>query len=100
MQKRLAVLLLILICGLALTPPASAHPADINFHNYEITLYPDHLEIVWGILPGPLATEVLWGQVDTNLDTQVSSQEAITWAEDQLRSLIVQQNSQRLDLHD
>ena len=98
MQKRLAVLLLILICGLALTPPASAHPADINFHNYEITLYPDHLEIVWGILPGPLATEVLWGQVDTNLDTEVTSQEAITWAEDQLRSIIVQQNSQRLDL--
>ncbi|MBN2044771.1 MAG: hypothetical protein JW757_07115 [Anaerolineales bacterium] len=98
MSKRLATLLFALICGLALTPSARAHPADINFHNYEITLYLDHIEIVWGILPGPLATEFLWGQVDTNLDTEVSSHEAITWAEDQLELLTTQQNFQRMEL--
>ena len=98
MAKKLTVLLFILISTLILIPTASAHPADINFHNYEVTLYEDHIEIVWGILPGPLATEMLWAQVDTNLDTEVSSQEAITWAEYQLKSITLQQNFQQLDI--
>ena len=91
-------ILTILLCGVIFVPAASAHPADINFHNYEITLTPDRIEVVWGILPGPLATEVLWNVVDTNLDSEVNADEATTWVEIQLRELQVEIDNQTLSL--
>lgn len=86
-HKRLLTVLLLVLLAFTFTSRASAHPADVITHNYILTLNEEGLEISWGILPAPLVTEIIWGQVDTDGDSLVSSGEAVSWAEEQANSL-------------
>jgi ABC-type nickel/cobalt efflux system permease component RcnA/Tol biopolymer transport system component len=84
--KRLTFLTVALL-GLIFTSSVRAHPADIIFHNYEIAFSADGVEVVWGILPGPLVTEVIWNAADGNGDGQISPNEARRWTIDQVREV-------------
>lgn len=95
--KRLTLLTVALL-GLIFVSSASAHPADVNFHNYEINLSADRIEVVWGILPGPLVTEVIWNAADGNGDGQVNQSEARRWTAIQLEGISVFSSGQQLNL--
>ena len=96
--KYLGALILILLW--LLTPqPISAHPADEFFHNHTIKIYPNQVEIIWELTPGPLLAEMVWFEADLNRDGDVSKQEAADWGAYMIGFFNVEINQTGLDLH-
>ena len=90
----------ILILLWLLTPQhISAHPADEFFHNHTIKLYPDQVEIIWELTPGPLLAEAIWYEADLNRDDHVSFQEATDWGDYVINFFQITINQDELDLN-
>ena len=58
---------------------AQAHPADIYAHTININITRSGLQIEWIVKPGPLLTNFLWNEMDTNQDGTLSEGESQTW---------------------
>lgn len=59
---------------------AQAHPADIYAHTINVTISQTGLKIEWVIKPGPLLTNFLWNEMDSDQDGSLSHAEVETWA--------------------
>ena len=58
---------------------AQAHPADIYAHTINITINQSGLQIEWLVKPGPLLTNFLWNEMDSDQDGTLSESEVATW---------------------
>ncbi|MCP4140631.1 MAG: hypothetical protein GY755_10140 [Chloroflexi bacterium] len=58
---------------------AQAHPADMYFHSFRVSLDADAVQVFWELVPGPMVTHVVWHDADTNGDDEISAAEAEVW---------------------
>ncbi len=58
---------------------AAAHPADMYFQTFDLTLTAQGLSIGWIIRPGPLLARYLWDNSDTNQNGDIEPAEAEAW---------------------
>lgn len=80
MIKKLLILsTLIGIIMFAGAPKAKAHPADLYAHTINITITQTGLQVQWEVKPGPLLTNFLWHEMDSDEDGTLSPTEVETW---------------------
>lgn len=77
--KKLFSILFFIILTFATFTKALAHPADIYAHTINVTIAQAGLQIEWVVKPGPLLTNFLWNEMDSNGDGTLSQAEAATW---------------------
>ena len=58
---------------------AQAHPADIYAHTINAAISQSGLQVEWIVKPGPLLTNFLWNEMDSNQDGSLSENEVATW---------------------
>ena len=58
---------------------AQAHPADIYAHTVNAAISQSGLQVEWIVKPGPLLTNFLWNEMDSNQDGSLSENEVATW---------------------
>jgi ABC-type nickel/cobalt efflux system permease component RcnA len=87
MKKRSLLFSLILL--LIVVRVAWAHPADMYFHTYLVSLSQDSIQITWEIVPGPMLAQMIWHSADQDQDDAVSDQEARVWAQTVIPSFSV-----------
>jgi ABC-type nickel/cobalt efflux system permease component RcnA/Tol biopolymer transport system component len=75
------ILLFSLALALIVVRVAQAHPADMYFHTYSVSLSPDGIQITWEIVPGPMLAQTIWHSADQNQDQVVSNEEAWAWTQ-------------------
>ena len=73
-----SILILIILISASFTK-ALAHPADIYAHTVNVFITQSGLKIEWIVKPGPLLTNFLWNEMDTNQDGTLSEEESQTW---------------------
>lgn len=78
-KKPLIISILIGIVMFAGAPKAKAHPADLYAHTINIGMSQVGLQIQWEIKPGPLLTNFLWHEMDSDEDGTLSPTEIETW---------------------
>lgn len=78
-QKKFFIPLLVFILTTTTFTKAKAHPADIYAHTINVTISQAGLKIEWVMKPGPLLTNYLWNEMDSNQDGALSQVEAETW---------------------
>ncbi|MBE0683200.1 MAG: hypothetical protein IH589_14930 [Anaerolineales bacterium] len=78
-QKKFFIPLLVFILTTTTFTKAKAHPADIYAHTINVTISQAGLNIEWVMKPGPLLTNYLWNEMDSNQDGALSQVEAETW---------------------
>ena len=78
-QKNFFIPLLVFILTTTTFTKAKAHPADIYAHTINVTISQAGLNIEWVMKPGPLLTNYLWNEIDSNQDGALSQVEAETW---------------------
>ncbi|MBL8103573.1 MAG: hypothetical protein JNM02_13650, partial [Anaerolineales bacterium] len=72
-------ILIVLILISATSIRAEAHPADIYAHTINVAITKLGLQIEWIVKPGPLLTNFLWNQMDSDQDGTLSEDEAHAW---------------------
>lgn len=77
--KKLFSILFFTILTFATFTKALAHPADIYAHTINVTIAQAGLQIEWVVKPGPLLTNFLWNEMDSDGDGTLSQAEAATW---------------------
>lgn len=73
------ILLLFLLVALFLPQVASAHPADMYFHTFQVEIAPAEVTVNWELVPGAMITHVVWHDADTSGDEKISEAEAKAW---------------------
>ncbi|MFZ5881111.1 MAG: hypothetical protein ACOY0R_17215 [Chloroflexota bacterium] len=83
-MKRFVRLVLLLIALWMATQPgtrAAAHPADMYFQTFDLTLTAEGVSLGWVIRPGPLLARYLWDRTDANQNGSIETDEASAWGE-------------------
>src|SRR5689334_7842988 len=98
MFKRIKLSLLILSFLFAGTTPALAHPADVYTHVIHVDLSQEAISLKWEIKPGPMLIPFLWSEADTDLDGNVTREEADLWAGPRIAKFSAALNDMPLNL--
>lgn len=77
--KLFSSILLLVILASATFTKARAHPADLYAHTLHVTISNTGLQIEWVVKPGPLLTNFLWYEMDSDQDGTLSPFETETW---------------------
>ncbi|MBI9043202.1 MAG: hypothetical protein JEZ06_01880 [Anaerolineaceae bacterium] len=95
-MKKLFILFIVLLLFMGTAQSVQAHPADMIFHNIEITIQDQRLNIDWELIPGPILVSAFWNNADINRDETISKEEANAWASTQISNLEIKFNDQSL----
>ncbi len=79
--KRLALLLIALWLAVQPVTRAAAHPADMYFQTFDLTLTAEGIAIGWVIRPGPLLARYIWDNSDANQNGSIEADEAEAWGQ-------------------
>ena len=78
-QKLFFSITILVILAAATFTRAQAHPADIYAHTINAAITQSGLQIEWIVKPGPLLTNFLWNEMDSDQDGILSESEVATW---------------------